>query len=35
VSTVRLVRTTSTPSDIEVESNPRSASARLRVVEVI
>lgn len=35
VSTVRLVRTTSTPSDVEVESNPRSASARLRVVEVI
>jgi 16S rRNA (cytosine1402-N4)-methyltransferase len=35
VSTVRLVRTTSTPSDIEVESNPRSASARLRVVEVL
>jgi len=35
VSTVRLVRVPSTPSDIEVDTNPRSASARLRVAEVI
>lgn len=35
VSTVRLVRVASTPTDAEVERNPRSASARLRVVEVV
>jgi len=32
---VRAIRTPSTPSAVEVERNPRSASARLRVVEVL
>jgi 16S rRNA (cytosine1402-N4)-methyltransferase len=33
--TVRLVRVSSTPSEMEIDRNPRSASARLRVAEVI
>jgi len=33
--TVRLVRVSSTPSPAEMERNPRSTSARLRVAEVI
>ena len=35
VPTVRLVRAASKPSDAECRTNPRSASARLRVAEVI